>query len=189
MCSSAVKTRVVQILLILVSTVLAAALQDMLPAFGGAKAPILLALVLHWSFTERKADERDRHAQKVPFLAARWVPAAIFAGAFEDALSGFPTGCATGFFLLAGAAIRFLRTLVGTIEIPVLGLIVLMAAAPLHELWLGVWGVVGEDPALFVRFFASALPAAPVGMIVFSFMPSIERHAGFEGPSAAGRIA
>lgn len=181
------KTKAVQILLILVCTVFAAALQDMLPAFGGVKPSLLLALVLHWSYAERKVDERDRHARKVPFLAARWIPAAIFTGAFEDALSGFPTGCATGFFLLAGAAVRFLRTLADSVEAPVFGLIALMTAAPLHELWLGVWGVVGDDPSLFVRFFASALPAAPVGLAVFALLPPLERHVGFEGPEAAGR--
>ena len=101
------KTSVVQIVFVLISTVFAAAVQDMWPTFGGVKPPLLLALVMHWAVLRRPAERS--HREGPPFYAARWIPAAIFAGAFEDALSGFPSGCATGCFLLAGAAARFTR--------------------------------------------------------------------------------
>jgi len=185
-----VKTRVVQALFIFLCTVFAAALQDLWPAFGGAKPPFLLALVLHWSFAQQPADESNRHVEKPPFYAARWLPAAVLAGIFEDALSGFPSGCATGFFLLAGAAARFLRGYIHVLKPAALGFVVVTVAAPIHELWLSVWGVVGDQSSVFIRFFAASLPAAPLGALLFSLLPKLEDAVGFEGPyTMSGRSA
>lgn len=183
------KTRAVQILLVLLCTTLAAALQDMLPAFGGAKPPLLLAFALHGAFTQASPAPRDRADGGRPPFVLRWICAALAAGAFEDALSAFPLGCATGFFLLAGVAARCLRALVRGWTPAALGLVAVTAAAPLHEIWLSVWGVAGDDPAPLVRFFASALPAAPAGALVFALLPLVERLVGFEGPEAEGRPA
>ncbi len=179
------KTRICQFLFVLLCTTLAAAAQDMLPAFGGAKAPLLLALALHWAFTEPAPEPRDRDA--APAIATCWAGAALFAGAFEDALSAFPLGCATGFFLLAGVAARALRPLVPGWSAGLLGLVALAAVAPLHEVWLAVWGV--TDGELVVRFFASALPAAPTGALVFALLPACERAVGFRMPKMDGRRA
>ena len=177
-------------LFIFLCTVVAAACQDMWPAFGGAKPPFLLALVLHWAFAQRQVDESDRHVEKPSFYAARWLPAALLAGIFEDALSGFPSGCATGFFLLAGAAARFLRNCIHALRPAVLGFVVVTIAAPAHELWLAVWGVVGDESAVFIRFFAASLPAAPLGALMFCLLPKLENAVGFEGPfNLAGRTA
>ncbi len=181
------QTRIVQILFIVVCTVLAAACQDMWPAFGGVKPPFLLALALHWAFIQPMIDKDDRHVEVPPFYSARWIPAALFAGAFEDALSGFPIGCATGYFLLAGTAARFIQQAVLVLKPAALGLVVLMMAAPLHEIWLAVWGVVGEEPSLFIRFFAATIPAAPVGAFIFFSLPHLEAASGFEGFDTMGR--
>lgn len=189
MCSFVVKTRIVQCLFILLCTVIAAALQDMLPSFGGVKPPILLALTLHWAFSEHAPDARERASEKSSSFAVRWIFAAILAGAFENALSLFPFGCATGFMLLAGISARLSRSVSAGLVHPALGLVAVMVAAPLHEVWLCVWGVAGEDPSLFVRFFASALPAAPIGVVVFTLLPFFERHCGFDGPEVEGRVA
>lgn len=186
------KTRAVQFLFFFVCTVFAAALQDMWPVFGGAKPPFMLALVLHWAVSDHPANDSERHpSRKRPFYAARWIPAAVFAGAMEDALSGFPIGCASGFFLLAGAALRFMRSNSGASPLApaALGLAAVALAAPMHELWLAVWGVAGDDPAPIIRFFASTIPAAPVGAATFLLMPRLEKYVGFEGPEAIGRDA
>ena len=109
------KTRAVQFLFFFVCTVFAAALQDMWPVFGGAKPPFLLALVLHWTIADRPTNDSERHpSRKRPFYAARWIPVAVFAGALEDALSGFPIGCATGFFLLVGVVNTLMNLLEST---------------------------------------------------------------------------
>ena len=181
------KTRIVQIVFIAVCLVLLAALQDMLPTFGGTKPPVLAALVLAWAFLER--EPRGPAKTKRPFYAASWIPVAILAGAFEDALSGFPTGCASGFLVLAGGTARLLRPLTPGLEPVVLGVVAAMVAAPLHELWLCMWGVVGDDPSGLVRFFASALPAAPTGAVLFLRLPRLLTVSGFEGPSQDRRWA
>ena len=178
------KSSVVQIVFVLVCTVLAAALQDMLPSFGGAKPPVLAMLVLGWVLFDRRARGRDRSAASRPVILEPWIPAALLAGAFEDALSGFPTGCASGFLLLAGAGARLLRPATTMFTPSALGLVAAMVAAPCHELWLGMWGVAGDDPSGLVRFFASTLPAAPTGAILFALLPRLMRRAGFHGPLA-----
>lgn len=186
-CSFAVKTKIVQILFIFLCTVLAAAAQDMLPSFGGTKPPLLLALTLYWAFSESTGSVRDRASGKRRTFAVRWIFAAFVTGAFEDALSEFPFGCATGYYLLAGAAARFIRPFVHALSPMTLGLVALMVAAPFHETWLSVWGVTGSTPAALVRFFASALPAAPTGVLVFAILPLGEQFAGFHGPKLEGR--
>ena len=179
------KTRAVQIAFVLVGTVFAAALQDMLPAFGGAKPPVLTALVLAWALLE--PPPREHGSAKQSFHVQRWIPAAVLAGAFEDALSGFPTGCATGFLLLAGATARLLRPATRMLTPAALGLVATVAAASCHELWLCMWGVVGADPSGLVRFFAAALPAAPTGALVFVLLPRLTRLVGFHGVVQDGR--
>ena len=181
------KTRFVQIVFTLVVTILGAALQDMLPSFGGTKPPVLLAMTLSLVFSEPEADMRDRRTA-APFFANGWIPMALLAGAFEDALSGFPTGCAVGFIVLAGATARLFRSMARFYPPLVCGLVATMAAAPCHELWLCMWGVVGNAPSGFVRFFASALPAAPTGALIFMLMPWLARITGFHGV-ATGRFA
>lgn len=181
------KTRIVQIVFIVVCVVLAAALQDMLPTFGGTKPPILMSLVLAWAFLER--EPRDPAKTKRPFYAASWIPVAVLAGAFEDALSGFPTGCASGFLVLAGGSARLLRPLTHGLEPVALGVVTAMVAAPFHELWLCMWDVVGDDPSGLVRFFAGALPAAPTGAVLFALLPRLLTVSGFEGADQDRRWA
>lgn len=175
------KTSLVQIVFTLLCTVFAAALQDMAPSFGGVKPPFLLALALFAAAAERRPDARDgRAAPRHPLLAARGLPCALLAGAFEDALSGFPAGCAAGFFVLAYAGARLLRDTARALRPAARGLVTVTAAAPLHELWLATWGVVGDDPSGFVRFFACALPAACAGALAFALLPRLVRFAGLE---------
>ena len=179
------KTRTVQIAFLVVSTICAAALQDMLPSFGGAKPPVLAALVLAWALLGPLP--RERATDKKPFYAQCWIPAALLAGAFEDALSGFPTGCATGFMLLAGAMARMLRPVTRMLAPAALGLVATVVSAACHELWLCMWGVAGDDPSGLVRFFAAALPAVPTGALVFVLLPRLTHLVGFHGVGQDGR--
>lgn len=174
---SAVRTNLLQSAFIFTVVVVVAAFQDMLSSFGGAKAPLLLLAVLHWAFTEPRRNTRRSAPTEVPY----WIPAAILAGIFEDALSGFPLGCAVSFMVLAGVAARFIRRTVTDIPPAFLGLTAAILAAPLHELWLAVWGMIGDTPSLTVRFFASAFPAAPAGALMFIVLPFLELHTGFKG--------
>ena len=95
-----------------------------------------------------------------------------------EALSGLPLGCCIGFMLPVCAIVRFLlRTGEEVQSSASLGLVVAAVFAPLQEAWLSAWGTYGGGSA-FVRFVASALPAAVAGAILFSILPKIERFAG-----------
>lgn len=182
---SAVRTNLLQSAFIFAVVVVVAAFQDMLPSFGGTKAPLLLLAVLHWAFTEPRRNKRRSAPAELPY----WIPAAILAGVFEDALSGFPLGCAVSFMVLTGVAARFIRKTVTDIPPAFLGLTAAILAAPLHELWLAVWGMVGDTPSLTVRFFASAFPAAPAGAAIFIVLSFLEHHTGFKGVTPDGGLA
>ncbi len=165
----------VQIVFTLAAVIVLAAAQDMLPAFCGTKAPLLMLFVLQSAFDEPRRNLR----QNERFTLPRWLPTAVLAGAFEDALSGFPAGCSMAFMPLAGLAARFMRSTADGLPAALVGLASATVAAPLHELWMAVWDVLSPDSAPAVRFFASALPAAPAGAALFAALPALRRHAGF----------
>ena len=62
------QTRAVQILFTLICLVLAAAVQELVPSFGGTKTPALLLFALYTAFQPTR----------------RWILVALTAGAFED---------------------------------------------------------------------------------------------------------
>ena len=97
-----------------------------------------------------------------------------------EALSGLPFGCCMGFMLPACAMARAVRRTVEDMRPVTRGLVASMIFAPLQEAWLDAWGVIGGGSA-FVRFFASALPAAAVGAALFAFLPALETFAGLRG--------
>ena len=165
-CSSAVQTRAVQIIFTLICLVAAAAAQELVPSFGGTKAPVLALYALYTAIQPSR----------------RWMPVAIAAGAFEDALNGSPTPCCTFFALLAATCAHFLRPLAQDLPPAGVGVCTAMLAAPVHELWLSIWGTLPPSCPILVRFFASALPAAAVGALAFVALPAAERLAGFSVP-------
>ena len=136
-------TRAVQILFTLICLVLAAAAQELVPSFGGTKAPVLLLFALYTAFRP----------------ARRWMFVALAAGALEDALNASPVPCCTFFALLAATGAHFLRPFA----------------------WISTWGMLPPGCSVIVRFFASALPAAAAGALIFAVLPSAEHRAGFEG--------
>ena len=170
-CSSAVQTRAVQILFTLICLVLAAAVQELVPSFGGTKTPALLLFALYTAFQPTR----------------RWILVALTAGAFEDALNGSPTPCCTFFALLAATGAHYLRPFAADLSPAGVGTCAAMATAPIHELWLSAWGVLPPGCPALVRFFASALPAAAAGALVFAALPTAERLSGFSGPASERR--
>lgn len=184
-CSSAVKTRAVQICFSLICLVLGAAVQEMLLSFGGAKAPVLALVALYAAFREDDVSPRPG-APRVH--SQGWIAIALMAGALEDALNCVPSGCCTLFTLLASTAARFARPFVHGLPPAATGLAAAMVSAPLHELWLAGWGALGPETPLLVRFFASALPAAAAGALLFTILPSLEHHIGYVTPGTEGRL-
>ena len=135
MCSFAVKNEVVEFALCLVTLVLAASAEVLLPSCRGAGLPWLLAAVLAL-------------APRMTLPVA--LTAALAAGALEDALSMLPPLTATGFFALAalGARLDYLpRPL-------------LLAAFPVFTFWTGLC-----SSAPVGDLFARTLLAVPLGAI------------------------
>ena len=156
------QTRAVQITVTLTCLVLAAAAQELVPTFGGTKTPFLALFAVYTALRPSRS----------------WMPAALAAGAFEDALNGSPTPCCAFFTLLAATGAHFLRPVARTLPSAGVGACVAMVAAPIHELWLSAWGVLPPGCSALVRFFASALPAAAAGALLFAALPAAERLAG-----------
>ena len=149
----------------------AAAAQELVPSFGGTKAPVLLLFAVYTAVRPSR----------------RWMLVALAAGAFEDALNGSPMPCCTFFALLAATGAHFLRHFASDLPPTGVGAGAAMVAAPIHELWLSTWGALPPGCPVFVRFFASALPAAVVGALLFSALPRAEGLAGFAGPEPERR--
>ena len=160
------QTRAVQITFTLICLVLAAAAQELVPTFGGTKTPFLALFAVYTALRPSRS----------------WMPVALAAGAFEDALSGTPTPCCTFFALLAAMGAHFLRPVAHDLPPAGVGACAAMVAAPVRELWISTWGVLPPGCPALVRFFASALPAAAVGALVFVALPAAERLAGFTLP-------
>ena len=163
------KTDHVQIAFLAIGLILLAALQDMVPPFCGAKPPFLLVFALYVALT---ASGRTQRSRKGARPVTRWIWTACAAGYLVEALSGLPLGCCIGFMLPVCAIVR--EEVQSSAS---LGLVVAAFFAPLQEAWLSAWGTYGGGSA-FVRFVASALPAAVAGAILFSILPKIERFAG-----------
>ena len=166
------QTRVVQFLFSLICLVLAAAVQELVPSFGGTATPALVLFALYTAFQPSR----------------RWLLVSLAAGAFEDALNGSPTPCCTFFTLLAATAAHFLRPVAHGLPAAGVGACAAMVAAPIHELWLSAWGVLPPGCPVLVRFFASALPAAAAGALIFAALPAAERRAGFTMPAPERRL-
>ena len=169
------KTDHVQIAFLAIGLILLAALQDMVPPFCGAKPPFLLVFALYVALTASGRARRDRNGNRP---VTRWIWTACAAGYLVEALSGLPLGSCICFMLPVCALARFLlRSGDGPTSSVSLGLVIAAVFAPLQEAWLGTWGTYGGSSA-FVRFVASALPAAVTGALLFLIVPRIERFAG-----------
>ena len=162
---------VVQILFTLICLVIAAAAQELVPTFGGTKTPFLALVAVYTALRPSRS----------------WMPVALAAGAFEDALSGTPTPCCTFFTLLVATGAHFIRPIVHDLPPAGVGACAAMVTAPMRELWLSIWGALPPGCPLLVRFFASALPAVAAGALVFAALPAAEHVIGFTLPAAGRR--
>ena len=160
------QTKSVQIIFTLICLVVAAAAQELVPSFCGTKAPLLVIFALY------TASQQER----------RWLFVSLAAGAIEDALNGSPTPCCTFFSLFAATGAHFLRPFVQKLASVGVGACLAAVAAPIHELWLMTWDILPPNCPLLVRFFASILPAAALGALVFAVLPAAERVAGLSLP-------
>ena len=168
------KTDHVQIAFLAIGLILLAALQDMVPSFCGAKPPFLLVFALYVALTTSGRLRRRNGDRPV----TRWMWTACAAGYLLEALSGLPIGSCICFMLPVCALARFLLRSGDGRQVSVsFGLVVAAVFAPLQEAWLGAWGTPGGGSS-FVRFVASALPAAITGALLFLIVPRIERFAG-----------
>ena len=177
------KTDLVQISFLAICLVLAAAVQDMLPAFGGVKMPLLQVLALAAAFGVAGGGKEDGKNVR-SHGAFLWLWVVLAAGFLLDALGGVSFGCGTGFLVAVCVLAHILRRIVSDMPPAVLGIVSAMLMAPLNELWLDAWGLAGGDP-MPVRFFASAIPAAVAGALLFSMLPRIERRIGLAGEAFA----
>ncbi len=178
-----VKNSILHIIFVLICLIIFAAMQDLFPSFGGVKAPLLLAYALSVAFMAPNAKQSFDRTDKGDVPA--WIFIAIAAGGFVDALTGFPHGFSSVYYLLACTAMRYARTFLREYPRGVSGLIVTSAAASIYEIWLVIWNITSVDSSLLIRFFAAAFLAMPVGAVVFSVMPAIEKNSGIHDEETA----
>ena len=165
------QTKTVQIIFTFICLVVAAAAQELVPSFFGTKAPLLVVFALYTAFQPGR----------------NWMVASLAAGAFEDALNVSPTPCCTFFTLFAAMGAHFLRPFAQKLAPAAVGASLAAVAAPIHELWLMTWDILPPNCPLLVRFFASILPAAAAGALVFAVLPAAERVAGLSLPEPERR--
>ena len=160
-CSSAVKVNLVQTCFVVISLVLAAAIQDMAPQFAGVKPPLLATVALAG-------------------VTAQWLPAAgrifyaIGAGFMADALSDMPPGAMSLFVLGAAAGVIAIRR--SFVDMPagaVFGFTTLALVAPLIEVWLYLWGGAGTEGAILSRALSAAVIGPPIGAAAFAAVKPI----------------
>jgi len=145
-----VKGNVVQFVFILLSLVVGAALEDVLPAIGPVGFPILLGMSLFFATTTR---------------SPVWILSAVSAGALEEAIASLPLATAIVFFAAAALAARFFRE-------PVLWAAVLY---PAYQVWLGI--ITGGSGA-FGRVIVSVPAGAVVMVLLYAALSRIWRKAG-----------
>lgn len=144
------KSDIVQFAFIILSLVVCAALEDMLPAIGPVGVPMLLSLTLFLATVTRSPE---------------WILSAIAAGALEESIASLPAATAIVFFAAAALAVRFFRE-------PVLWSVILY---PAYQIWLGI--IIGGSGA-FGRVIVSIPVGAVVMLLLYAALVRIWRKAG-----------
>lgn len=150
------KANAVQTCFVVLSLVVAAALQDMAPQFAGVKPPLLATLA-------------------IAGVAAAWLSQAarislvVGAGCMADALGELPPGAMGLFIIGAAAAVTAVRR--SFLDEPaggVFGLLSLAIVSPLIEVWLYLWGSPGSEGAILSRMLAAMVVGSPIGALAFA---------------------
>jgi len=163
-----VKNSIVQIVALVLGVVFSAALQDMLPVFGGVKPPLVMAVVVYVAFRSSLA-----YALGTGFAV----------GVLLDSLSGVNAFCAVVSMPLAALGVYFLRDSLEEVPGFVSGALTVAAAAVFGEVWLAVSGAAAGDAGLLVRILAAAMFSLPLGAAMFALLPQVARHVGLEEES------
>jgi len=154
-----VKTDAVSYVFAFFALVVLAAFQELIPAFGGCRPPLLLTAALYAA------------VRSEPLRAGFILLLAAF---FEDALASFPILCSPIFFLAAGLLARHL--------VRHSAIWITAVIAPAAEIWYAFWGLYAADDPVLVR----ALAAAPLGALaaaaLFPVLDALKRAAGVDEP-------
>lgn len=150
MSSSAVKNNNVRYVLALVTLVLGAAGEELMPKILCVGFPFLIGATVFFA----------SRASRTLFVLF-----ALAAGAAEDSLSGLPFLTSASFFLFVAALIRLTQ----------LPYLVAGLAFPVYQLWLCIW-----SPELIGSVFARVLMSIPIGAVtsvgMMWLLASIERR-------------
>ncbi len=144
------KDNIVRFAFILLSLVIGAALEDMLPSVASVGIPLLLGMVLFFAMT---------------VSSPAWILAAAAGGGFEEAIAALPPATAIVFFVAAAMAVRFFRA-------PVAWSVV---AYPAYQVWLGI--ILGGSGA-FGRVLAALPVGTLVLLLLFAVLSRAWRKAG-----------
>lgn len=162
------KADAVRLLFIAIALIVAAGIQEVLPAFGGVKMPLLLAFSLA--------------AASAWFLPAPFrAGAALAGGYFTGALSDLPFACAEFFFFAAGWVVSYLfrhRETRGGDWL--FGLAAAGAASGAMQVWLYIWGTPGTGGSILSRALPAIVAGAPAGAVFFALIDWTGERLGFK---------
>ena len=140
------KNNAVRLVLTVVTLVLGAAGEELLPKALGVGFPLLLGAVVYFA---------------VRFPVSTAILVALGAGAAEDAISGLPFFTSVSFFLLVGAAVRLTQ----------LPYLVAPLAFPLYQVWLCLW-TLDLSGSVFTRILLSI----PLGVLTVAVVAAVLHH-------------
>ena len=140
------KNNAVRLVLAVVTLVLGAAGEELLPKTLGVGFPLLLCAVVYFA---------------VRFPTSFAILVALGAGASEDAVSGLPFFTSVSYFLLVAAAARLTQ----------LPYLIAPVAFPLYQVWLCLWTL-----TLSGSIFTRILLSFPVGILTMAGVAAVLGH-------------
>ena len=139
--------------MMVLSVILAGALEDSLPALAGVGLPFLLGVVIFAA---------------VNWPTHNWIMTALMAGALEEALSGLPLGTCLFFYLAVAALVRWTR----------FPQVAMLFAFPAYEVWLAMW--LPGDGGVFLRTLLAFPFGLIVSVLVFFALDFLSRKVGID---------